>query len=259
MDFKERIAIYYTQFSPSERKVCAKILENPDIVSHNIVELGEICETSKSAILRFCKKLGYDGYSQFKYAVEKSSESQKEQEPQNNGLLLTLTSSVTQTLNALGKLNYDAELISLAQKIHDYTHVLAIGIDNSYFPARQLEYSLYSHDCFIQSINEPIQLSFLLNAIDENYLCIIYSVSGSVYTYSQFIKEATKKGAHIVLLTMNNDSKLIPLCSQSFVLPSLSTPLASLENLTQIDNRMTLFFFSEVISSYYGKYNKVKK
>ena len=32
-----------------------------------IVDLAEKCHVSKSAILRFAKKLGYSGYSEFKY------------------------------------------------------------------------------------------------------------------------------------------------------------------------------------------------
>ena len=53
MDFKKTVAIHYTEFTPSERKICARILEDPQIVNNSIVVLGDLCETSKSAILRF--------------------------------------------------------------------------------------------------------------------------------------------------------------------------------------------------------------
>ena len=72
MDFKKTVAIHYTEFTPSERKICARILEDPQIVNNSIVVLGDLCETSKSAILRFYQKLGYRGYSEFKYSVEES-------------------------------------------------------------------------------------------------------------------------------------------------------------------------------------------
>ncbi|MFQ7170745.1 MAG: hypothetical protein ACLRQF_00715 [Thomasclavelia ramosa] len=51
------VAIHYTEFTPSERKICARILEDPQIVNNSIVVLGDLCETSKSAILRFYQKL----------------------------------------------------------------------------------------------------------------------------------------------------------------------------------------------------------
>ena len=50
MDFKKTVAIHYTEFTPSERKICARILEDPQIVNNSIVVLGDLCETSKSAI-----------------------------------------------------------------------------------------------------------------------------------------------------------------------------------------------------------------
>ena len=73
MDFKKTVAIHYTEFTPSERKICARILEDPQIVNNSIVVLGDLCETSKSAILRFYQKLGYRGYSEFKITMKKNS------------------------------------------------------------------------------------------------------------------------------------------------------------------------------------------
>ena len=71
MNFKEKISIYYTSLTPTEKKICTKILDNPEIIiEHSIIEAGNLCQTSKSAMLRFAKKLQYRGYSEFKYAIE---------------------------------------------------------------------------------------------------------------------------------------------------------------------------------------------
>lgn len=136
--------------------------------------------------------------------------------------------------------------------IDKYPHVLSIGINNTYFAASQLEYSLYSHNRFIQSVREDIQLTYLVNSINQDYLCIIYSVSGSTYTYENFIKEASAKGAKIVLITIDGNSELLPLVDLAFVLPSISLPISSIDSIIQIDNRIMLYYFSEIISYYYG-------
>ncbi len=52
--------------SNSEQRVAKYILENPDRISSvTISELADICSTSKSAVVRMCKSLGYKGYKEF--------------------------------------------------------------------------------------------------------------------------------------------------------------------------------------------------
>lgn len=252
MDFKKTVAIHYTEFTPSERKICARILEYPQIVNNSIVVLGDLCETSKSAILRFYQKLGYRGYSEFKYSVEESFKNNDEKKLSNESLLSQISQEYSNSILELGALDYDHQLKELASLIDKYPHVLSIGINNTYFAASQLEYSLYSHNRFIQSVREDIQLTYLINSINQDYLCIIYSVSGSTYTYENFIKEASAKGAKIVLITIDGDSELLPLVDLAFVLPSISLPISSIDSIIQIDNRIMLYYFSEIISYYYG-------
>lgn len=55
------------------RKIWTVILDDPTVVSeHSIIDAATLCGTSKFAMLRFAKKLGYSGYSEFKYAVGES-------------------------------------------------------------------------------------------------------------------------------------------------------------------------------------------
>lgn len=56
MNFKEKISIFYTDLTTTEKRICTNILKNPKIITeHSIVEAGNLCNTSKSAMLRFAK------------------------------------------------------------------------------------------------------------------------------------------------------------------------------------------------------------
>ena len=39
MKFKEKISIYYTSLTPTEKKICTKILDNPEIIIKNSIIL----------------------------------------------------------------------------------------------------------------------------------------------------------------------------------------------------------------------------
>lgn len=258
MNFKEKISIFYTSLTPTEKKICTQILDDPHIIiDHSIVEAGDICQTSKSAMLRFAKKLEYRGYSEFKYAIEeyyKKVTSLQAIPPFQESMLKHISSTYALTIERLGEMNYDAQLKELAQLIDTYPYVKALGIGNSAFCANQLIYSLYSYNKFFDAVTDDVQFTYLQNCLNSQYMLIIFSVSGSTASYLKLMKAAKSIGSKIILITMNNDTPLSQYADINFFLPSNISPLKSTKVLKQLDNRTTLYFFSEIISYYYGLY-----
>ncbi len=57
----------YSAFRPAERKVADVILENPEQVVHlTITELAWQAGVSDATVVKFCKRLGYKGFQEFK-------------------------------------------------------------------------------------------------------------------------------------------------------------------------------------------------
>lgn len=258
MNLKERISIYYTSLTTTEKRIYTQIMDNPHIIiDHSIIEAGELCHTSKSAMLRFAKKLGYRGYSEFKYAIEESTKKDYQQIPasvDNQTVLQQISLSFALTIQAIGQLSFDENLKRLAAYIYQYPYIKAIGIGNSAFCAKQLVYSLYSHNQFIEGVTDDVQFNYLENCLNNQYLLIIFSVSASSTTYNHLLKTAKSKGAKTVLITMNNDSSINKLVDMIFTLPSNIASTSTSTVLKQLDNRTTLYFFAEIISYYYGLY-----
>lgn len=256
MNLKERISIYYTSLTTTEKRIYTQIIDNPNIIiDHSIIEAGQLCHTSKSAMLRFAKKLGYRGYSEFKYAIEESIKNDLQRTPvlaHNESILNQISSSFALTIQAIGQLKFDDQLKKLASYIHDYPYVKSVGIGNSAFCANQLVYSLYSHNQFIEGITDDVQFNYLENCLNSQYMLIIFSVSASSTTYNKLLKKAKANKSKIVLITMNNDSDINQLADMVFCLPSNIAPISSSTVLKQLDNRTTLYFFAEIISYYYG-------
>ncbi len=67
-DYLQLIRQNYDNFSDAERKVADYLLNHPNIAPlPNIRELANASNTSISSIVRFCKTMGFDGYSEFRY------------------------------------------------------------------------------------------------------------------------------------------------------------------------------------------------
>ena len=65
-----RIRERLPHMSETERRVCQQILQNPrQIILGSVVELAEKSSASEATIVRLCRKLGYQGFAEFKVVL----------------------------------------------------------------------------------------------------------------------------------------------------------------------------------------------
>ena len=63
----ERIRQQESNFTEASKKIAGQIISSPDTIVHmTVCQAAEFCATSEASIVRFCKALGYNGYSDFK-------------------------------------------------------------------------------------------------------------------------------------------------------------------------------------------------
>ncbi|EAC5456654.1 MurR/RpiR family transcriptional regulator, partial [Listeria monocytogenes] len=75
MKLQYLIQQHQSELSELDRGILNYILSNGDtVLSMGIVELSEQVHVSKSSILRLTKKLGFSGYSEFKYFLRHQQE-----------------------------------------------------------------------------------------------------------------------------------------------------------------------------------------
>lgn len=85
MNFTDLIKVNYTKLTLSEQKIADYILKDSEFfLQSNAQTIGDVTKTSGATVIRFCKKLGFDGLEQLKVAIAKSSlsiESEQEIDP----------------------------------------------------------------------------------------------------------------------------------------------------------------------------------
>ena len=69
-DFFSRIEGFDDKLSKTEKRVSDYIRFHPDrTVLYSLQTLSEKCRVSDASVLRFCRKLGFSGYQDFKAAL----------------------------------------------------------------------------------------------------------------------------------------------------------------------------------------------
>lgn len=244
----DRISINFNRLSKAKKKTCTSILNNADVIIHNsIIDAAKIYDVSPSSIQRVAKKLGYKGFSEFKYSIEQynaqASQSQ-EQEKLSSQLFDVYSSTLLDWKNTIE----EDKIIQLAHLIKE-KNVKTIGIGNSGLAASHLVYSLYMYDKWAECIDNATKIDYLEYSIGENDLYIIFSMSGTLINKNR-IKTWKKKNATIVLITANDNALIKNYVDLNIVIPTLPVFIHKMSN-NILDNRTNFYVLIDILLLYY--------
>ena len=206
-----RLHELYESLTPSERRIADYFASNLDkLVDTSILEVAEACQTSKSAVVRLCKKSGYRGYKDFLNAVsaDLAVRSSRMEEPTDilpgssiSEICHIVTSNSIRSLeNTLNVLDMDAmaravEAISHAKRI-DFYGVGSSGIiaQDAAFKFRRIGLNTFSS---LDSHYQIISASTL--AADD--VAIVFSYYGETRDIIDSMTAAHKSGATVISIT----------------------------------------------------------
>jgi DNA-binding MurR/RpiR family transcriptional regulator len=70
MSIQTRIQAIADSLSPSARRVADALMANPQLaMDKTITELAELCDTSGTSVVRFCRRIGLSGYAELRLAL----------------------------------------------------------------------------------------------------------------------------------------------------------------------------------------------
>lgn len=251
MELEDKISLYYTSLTKSEKKVYQAVTKKPKtVIDNSIQKAAKELGVSVASIQRFINKLEYGGYPEFKLALQKQEEN-KTHSPSNSNVNNPIIHAYIRSFHLLEKLNLDEFLRPLIKDLKKYHNIKSIGNGNTALSAKQLVYSMYSEDKFLDAVDTSIKIDYLANSLDKDILLIIFSVTAPQNTYGKLVENARKQGVPTYLITMNQESKLLSQVSEAIVLPS--THVEHDDNtLHRVDSRAVLYVFAEMISYYYA-------
>jgi DNA-binding MurR/RpiR family transcriptional regulator len=209
----ENILLTIRGFLPSltagEKKIGNYVLRHPDeVIKLSITELAEACDVSDATIFRFCRKVGTEGYQDFKIALAKDSVSPEslvyaDVKP-GDSLLIMAEKIVDANVKALRDTLKVLEVKALERALNallaaNRVEIYAVG--GSGVTARELQFKLMqlgiNANAFIDSQMQFISAS-LLSGRDVG---IAISHSGIKRHTVEALKLAKASGATTICIT----------------------------------------------------------
>ncbi|WP_416151600.1 MurR/RpiR family transcriptional regulator [Salipaludibacillus sp. HK11] len=197
-----------TRFSELDSHLYQYILANSEKVTFmRIRELAEATHVSPTTILRFCRKLDCDGFSEFKTKLKLYLK--KNDTTFIHDSYETMNEFLERTL----KTDYQSKIQDVASQIAQSEHVIFLGTGSSGILAEYGARYFSSLEKFSLAINDPF---FPMHGkYMKNSTAVILSVSGETAHIISQLHRLREEGAVIVSITNTKTSTVAQLSDYS--------------------------------------------
>lgn len=201
---------YYT-FTASEKKLADFILSAQDRVARmSISELSQACGVADATVSRFCRRLGFRGFPEFKLAVSNASIHRLKDNPLSGEItredslleisqkLLTANSmAMTQTLEVL-----ELEKVTAAAAIlRQAKSVLCMGQGGSMLIASEAAHLFSTVSNRFRPVSDSHMQAMAAAMMEEGDAILFFSYSGSTMAMLDNVRVAKEQGGKIILVT----------------------------------------------------------
>lgn len=210
-DVFTRINREYYQLTSAEKKIADyMLLQRQECQYMSISEMAEVADVAEATVSRFCRRLGYKGYSAFKLAVAGSASAQRPMSPlygeiQTEDSLGDMcqkiyaadVDAITQTLSLInpGAVTTAAELILAADR------VLCMGLGGSMVLAREAAHLFSTALPYCYPVDDSHFQAIRCALLTPRDVVMYFSYSGSTRDVVDVMKIAQDRGAKTILIT----------------------------------------------------------
>lgn len=223
MSIQSTIQSKVTSYPPSMRRLAEAIVANPAVVvEKTISELARQCDTSETSVVRFCRTLGFSGYSQLRIALATElgrENAQRGGEETTHGAdiaddddLATAVSKISfsETLciqETAENLNV-SELEKVVDAVDGAGRTALFGVSSSGWSAADLQRKLVRIGRVAFEFDDAHDALTTAALLSPGDVAIAFSHSGKTREAMEFLRLAGHQGATTVAITNDGDSPL---------------------------------------------------
>lgn len=214
-----------SRLTPPDRRIVDELMaysrHHPPF---RIAEAAAICGCSISGVSKAVRKAGFSGYKHF-IRVLYSGE-----QPREPGL---------DELDRLKRIieEFDLSVVDeFASLINEHERIILFGYGPSLISAQYLEYKLrFCSGAFVTTAPDEVSARSLL---EQASLLVIFTATGQYRPFGDLAREATAKGADVVVVSEEFNPQLLDICTRYFVLTRHVQP----DTLKPHEKTRTVFF-----------------
>ncbi len=180
-------------------------IDKNSLIYMSITELSGVLDVAEATVLRFCRKLDYRGFQDFKLNLsqELGGEPETVASPSRR-IAYDMTDAILETYK---QIDYN-ECLEIAKKILDADRVCAFAVGASSIAALEMRMRLLRAGIIVDAASDSHVQSIAAANFGENDFLVLISVSGSTKDILHVAELAKNGGASILAITNYNKSPL---------------------------------------------------
>ena len=182
-----------------------KKIEKEDIIYMSITELASLLGVAEATFLRFCRKLDYRGFQDFKLNLSQELGSEKR-------IADDMTDAIFETYK---QLDYD-DCIAVAKLIIGAGKCCVFGVGNSAVAPVMLKNKLVRAGIYVENTSDTHMQTIIASNLGKGDVILLVSVSGATKDIINLAEIAKKNGTAIVVITNYNRSPLAKYADYTF-------------------------------------------
>ncbi|NEG95703.1 Fe-S cluster assembly protein HesB [Bifidobacterium primatium] len=219
VDIRQRISNIYSALRPAEKSVASYIRDHYDeIASLTVSELADAASVSQPTVIRFARKLGFNGYREMRYVLRHPTDNAQSFDPLEGFDLHPWDSidDVPARAAAGAKSMLDDMLDSLSLKeFHKAVNALGkarvidiYGVENSMVPANDLLTKLTYLGLQCRMHTDAYMQQISAGHLTDEDAAVAFSYSGSSDDTVKALRLARNQGAKTIAVTNSSGTPL---------------------------------------------------
>ena len=202
----------YNTFTKSEKKVAELVIKDPKhILYSSITDLADEAEVGETTVLRFCRKIGFNGYQSFKMTLALSMQIE-------DGMAEQLSDEITKedTLSEVSKkiLNVNIAALNETFELLDYEElniavdylleakrIVFFGVGASAVTAYEAKNKFVRIRPYVEATFDSHMQSMIASLMGSEEVAVGFSYSGSTKDTVDVMKLAKNAGAKTICIT----------------------------------------------------------
>ena len=240
----ERLDFYKSNYTKSEKIIYEWIKKNPTTVMKDSIEsLAEEISTSKAAIIRFSKKIGYSGFAEFKFELSRYIISGiRENKNENMDISRSITSLYAGYIKQINDFIDLKNIKTIAKTLSNARRVKILGKNRTGLSALQFRYRLTKIGFDAEAITDGILMNQMQESLTKGDVVLIFTTRAEDLQYYELIRNISKNGVTTIVVTCT-ETKLIKQSNYHILLPSIENASTS----SFLDNQTIMFVFIEIL------------
>lgn len=196
----DRIALFQPHATKRDRTIIDCINNNniSNLSYLSITEFAELANVAESTLLRFCRKLGLHGYSEFRMLL---AQSDNEYSGDANDFALDIMSRMTKALNSTYELLDLSDMEKAVTLLLNAKHIYCFGSGNSGVAAEELRNKLLRFGIHAYYLADNHFQTIAASTLSDEDVLVLFSVSGSTKDMIGIAQIARRNGTKLIVIT----------------------------------------------------------